>query len=181
MFGGEWGGSAAAQGAFTRSDMYEGFNNQTVVNKLDGIEGHLCQGFGELDKTIYTTNAATNAALAENRFAQQQCCCETKQQIAALQAENYKNTCEITNALHAEGEATRALIVSNTVQELRDRLAERDRDLQTANYQISQFAQNQTIINALQPTPRPAYIVGSPYAAYNANSCGCNGSNYYGG
>ena len=55
-----------------------------------------------------------------------------------MKAEAYKNTCEVTTAIHAEGEATRALITQNTIQELRDKLEDRDRALQAANFQISQ-------------------------------------------
>ena len=67
-----------------------------------------------------------NSGLAENRFAQQQCCCETNRSIDAVRSDAYKNTCEITTAIHAEGEATRALINDNTMQALRDKLADRD-------------------------------------------------------
>lgn len=67
------------------------------------------------------------------------------------------------------------------MQELRDRLADRDRDLLTANFQLSQQAQSANIISTLQPTPKPAYLTCSPYYAYNSgacfgNGCGCNGT-----
>lgn len=107
------------------------------------------------------------SALAENRFAQQNCCCEIKGGIKDLSAEGYRNTCEITTAIHAEGEATRALINSNTMQELRDKLADRDRELQTANFQLSQQTQNATLIGTLRPFPQPAYITCSPYQSTN--------------
>ena len=60
--------------------------------------------------------------VAENRFAAQQCCCETNRNIDAVRAENYRNTCDITTAIHAEGEATRSLIQANEVQALRDKV-----------------------------------------------------------
>lgn len=91
-------------------------------------------------------------------------CCTTNRNIDSVKAEAYKNTCEITNAIHREGEATRALIIANQMQELRDRLADRDRELQIANFQLSQQAQSANIITTLQPMPRPAYVVASLYA-----------------
>ena len=94
----------------------------------------------------------------------------------AVRAENYKNTCEITTAIHAEGEATRALINANTMQDLRDKLADRDRELQTANFHLSQQAQNATLISTLRPFPQPAYITCSPYTAMNGYGA-CNGCN----
>lgn len=81
------------------------------------------------------------------------------------------------NAINADGEKTRAVMVANTVQELRDKLADRDRELQTANFQLSQQAQNATLIGALRPTPIPAFITCSPYQSpVNgcAYGCGCN-------
>lgn len=139
-------------------------NNTAMLAGFNGVDRQLCQGF-----------AGVNAGLAENRFAAQQCCCETQRAIDAVRAENYKNTCEITTALHAEGEATRGMIAANQLQELRDKLADRDRDLLAANFNASQVAQTAQIIGVLQPTPRPAYITCSPYAAYSTNMyTGCN-------
>ena len=113
-----------------------------------------------------------NSGLAENRFAQQQCCCETNRSIDAVRSDAYKNTCEITTAIHAEGEATRALINDNTMQALRDKLADRDRDLLYANLQNSQYLQNSYLIDALRPVSRPAYITCSPYQSTQNYCCG---------
>ena len=114
-------------------------------------------------------------ALAENRFASQACCCETNRNIDAVRYEAAKNTCEITSAIHAEGEATRALINSNTMQELRDRLEARDRELMTANFQLSQQAQTAALVGELRPCAKPAYITCSPYTTsgfYGGFGCG---------
>lgn len=168
----------ALQGALTRSDMFEGFNNQDVNSQLRGITNGLCDGFYAVNNGLKDGFYGIQSALAENRFAQQNCCCEIKGGIKDLSAEGYRNTCEITTAIHAEGEATRALINSNTMQELRDKLAERDRDLQTVQFQLSQQAQNATLIGTLRPFPQPAYITCSPYQSVNGTcgssyNCGC--------
>lgn len=165
--------SNALQGALTRSDMFEGFNNQDVNSQLRGITNGLCDGFYAVNNGLKDGFYGIQSALAENRFAQQNCCCEIKGGIKDLSAEGYRNTCEITTAIHAEGEATRALINSNTMQELRDKLAERDRDLQTVQFQLSQQAQNATLIGTLRPFPQPAYITCSPYQSANG-TCGSN-------
>ena len=172
-------------GALTRAEMTEGFNNQSVLNKLDGISNGLCQGFYSQNNTLLQSFSgiqrdlctgfnAVNAGINENRFAAQQCCCETNRNIDAVRYENSKNTCDITTAIHAEGEQTRALINANTMQALRDKLADRDRDLLTANFQLSQQAQNATLIDQLRPCARPAYITCSPYATREFG-CGCTG------
>ena len=80
-------------------------------------------------------------------------------------------------AIHTEGEATRGLIQANTIQDLRDKVNERDRELQSAQFQISQVSQTSNIVNTLRPFPQPAYITCSPYQSYGYgcgfNNCGC--------
>lgn len=174
--GGLWGGGNGLQGALTRSDMADEFNAQDIKNGIRGIQNGLCDGFYAQNTTMLQGFNGVGAQIAENRFAAQQCCCETNRNIDSVRAENYRNTCEITTAIHAEGEATRALINANTMQELRDRLADRDRDLLTANFQLSQQAQNKTLTDALRPTPIPAYITCSPYQSVQGANGGCYGN-----
>lgn len=179
--GGLWGNrrdDGALQSSLTRSDLFEGFNNQDVNSQLRGITNGICDGFYAINSGLKDNQGSMKdgfygiqGALAENRFTQQNCCCEIKGGIKDLSSEGYRNTCEITTAIHAEGEATRALINANTMQDLRDKLADRDRDLQTANFQLSQQAQNATLIGALRPFPQPAYITCSPYQS-SSGSCG---------
>lgn len=175
MFGNGFGNDAATQGALTRADLFEGFNNQGVNDKLNDITTGLCNSFATVNSNLCQGFNSVNSGLAENRFAQQQCCCETKQAIANLAAENYRNTCDITTAIHSEGEATRALITENAIQALRDKLADKDRDILYANLQLSQKEQNETLIDVLRPVSRPAYITCSPYTS--ANSYYANGYN----
>ena len=162
LFGGGYGaGDPAVQGALTRSDLFEGFNNQDVNAQLRGITSGLCDGF-------YTVNSG----MKDGFYGVQTCCCETNRNIDAVRYENAKNTCDITSAIHAEGEATRALINANTVQALRDKLEDRDRELLTANFQLSQQAQNAYLLGEIRPVARPAYITCSPYTT--SSFCGCN-------
>lgn len=160
-FGGFGGGANGAVNTLTNEFLYTNLNNTLnqgftqVANQSFGIQKDLCQGF-----------SGVQSAIAESHFAAQQCCCETNRNIDAVRAENYKNTCEITTAIHAEGEATRALITANVMQELRDQL-------QAAQLQLGNVAQTTNIINAVRPFPQPAYITCSPYTAMNGY--GCNG------
>ena len=165
--------SNALQGALTRSDMFEGFNNQDINSQLRGITNGLCDGFYAVNNGLKDGFYGIQSALAENRFAQQNCCCEIKGGIKDLSAEGYRNTCEITTAIHAEGEATRALINSNTMQELRDKLAEKDRDVQARDFQLSQIAQTNSIVSQVRPCPVPAYITCNPWGSNYNSGCGC--------
>ena len=173
--GGLFGGNRTAelQNAVTRSDLFEGFNNQDVNGQLRGITNGICDGFYAVNSGMKDGFYGIQGALAENRFAQQSCCCETNRNIDAVRYEGAQNTCAITNAIHAEGEATRALINANTMQELRDKLEARDRDILARDFQLSQLAQNATLINELRPCAKPAYITCSPYIT--AGTCGAFG------
>ena len=177
MFGfgrnGMWGNDAN-NGALTRAEMTDGFNNQSILNKLNGLENGLCDGFYSQNTTMLQGFAGIGNQIMQNQFAMKECCCETNRNIDAIRYENSKNTCEITTAIHNEGEQTRALIQANTIQNLRDRLEAKNQELQTANFQLSQQAQNATLINELRPCAKPAYITCSPYQARNFSyGCGC--------
>jgi hypothetical protein len=149
---GNRGGAEALQGAITRSDLFEGFNNQEVNNQLRGLTNGLCDGF-----------YATRQGISDLGYAVKDCCCTTNRNIDAVRFENAQNTCAITNAIHAEGETTRAVINANMIQDLRDKLEARDRDILVRDFQLSQLAQNATLINELRPCAKPAYITCSPY------------------
>ena len=82
---GRGAGDAAVQGALTRSDLFEGFNTQDINAQLRGITNGLCDGFYAINNGLkdgfYGTQAGIKdgfygiqGALAENRFAQQNCC-----------------------------------------------------------------------------------------------------------
>lgn len=175
-FGGGFGGGWA-NGVLTRAEMFDGFNNQNVMRKLDGITQGLCDGFYAQNTTMLQGFNTVGSQIAENRFAAQQCCCETNRNIDAVRFDNQKCCCDLQKTIHDEAEATRALINANKMESLRDRIAERDRELQTANFQLSQQAQSANLINTLRPFPQPAYITCSPYessrCASSYNYCGC--------
>ena len=172
-FGRNGWGNDANNGALTRAEMTDGFNNQSILNKLNGLENGLCDGFYSQNTTMLQGFAGIGNQIMQNQFAMKECCCETNRNIDAVRYENSKNTCEITTAIHNEGEQTRALIQANTIQNLRDRLEAKSQELQTANFQLSQQAQNATLINELRPCAKPAYITCSPYQARNFG-CGCD-------
>lgn len=73
------------QGALTRSDLFEGFNNQDLNSQIRGLTNGLSDGFYAVNSSLkdgfYGNQIAvkdgfysTQSALAENRIAQQQCC-----------------------------------------------------------------------------------------------------------
>ena len=157
LFGNGGFGGFGRNSGLTQMEMQQGFDTAEVTRKLDGIANGLCDGFYAQNTTMLNGFAGVTTAVRDAQFAAQQCCCETNRNIDAARYEAQKNTCDITTAILAEGEQTRALIRQNEIQTLRDKVAE----LQMAQ---SQCAQNAYLTQALRPYPVPAYPV-----------CGCGG------
>lgn len=167
----------------TSADLQRGFDTQSIIGKLDGINSGICDGFYAVNNGLLTGFNGIqrdlcsgfngiNQNINQARFDAQQCCCETNRNIDALRYEASKNTCDIVNAIKEDGAATRAQMTQNTIQELRDQL-------QAAQLQLGNISQTQTLVNELRPCARPAYITCSPYETnpyYGYNFCGrcCN-------
>ena len=165
IFGNRGAGDPAVQGALTRSDLFEGFNNQDVNGQLRGITNGLCDGFYAINNSLKDGFYGTQANIKD-------CCCTTNRNIDAVRYDMSKGFCDVAGAIHAEGEATRALINANTMQALRDKLADKDRDVMIRDFQLSQQAQNAALIAELRPCAKPAYITCSPYTTQSFCGCG---------
>lgn len=122
MGGGGWCWGNRGNDALTRAEMQQGFDTQEITRKLDGLSYGMCDGFYAQNTTMLNGFAGVTSAVRDAQFAAQQCCCETNRNIDSVRYDAQKNTCDITTAIHAEGEATRALIQKNEMQNLRDRL-----------------------------------------------------------
>ena len=134
------------------------FVKRDIFNTNQNVSNTACQTQRDVLENRYTNQLG----LQQVQAAQQNCCCDIKESILA------------------DGNATRQMMQENTIQTLRDKLADRDRDLQNAYNQISQVSQTRTIIDAIRPTPTPAYLTCSPYFAYNMTGyggCCGNGGN----
>ena len=103
--------------------------------------------FGQLTQTVMSTGNSIQSQLA-------QCCCENRLATANLSAQIDRQTCDITTAIHAEGEQTRAMMQANEIQQLRDK------------------------VNSLEADNRMYGVVRYPNGySYNAGPspfCGCN-------
>lgn len=168
-----WGGNGffgnrGNESLATSADVQRGFDTNTIINKLDGISNGICDSTYALNNAI--TSNANSISMGINNLAHEveNCCCTTNRNIDSVRYENAKNTYDIVNAIHADGEATRSLITQNTIQELRD-------NLQAAQLQIGSMSQTQTLIDTLRPCAIPAYVTCSPYTSTSYYSgCGCN-------
>lgn len=74
------------------------------------------------------------------------------------------------DVIDAQNAGTQRIIDTIT----QDKIQSLQTELQSAQLQLSNVAQTNNIINALRPTPIPAYITCSPYQAATGYNCGCN-------
>nr|DAT58411.1 MAG TPA: hypothetical protein [Caudoviricetes sp.] len=160
------------------------FVKRDIFNTNQNVSNTACQ----TQRDVLENRYANQLGLQQLQAAQQNCCCETQKEIlqsrydAALMAQNMQAQmaqccCDIKESILSDGNATRQLMQENAIQALRDKLADRDRDLQNAYNQISQVSQTRTIIDAVRPTPVPSYLTCSPYFAYNVSGLsGCCGN-----
>lgn len=165
------GGDATREGELTRAELYNGlgqqdvFNNQAAIkSELSAFERDAANRWGSIQYELMQGLNGTNNLIAESRFAQQNCCCETNRNIDAIRYENAKNVGDIIAAGNANTQRIMDMMMQNQLQTLRD-------ELSTTRTALSNNMQTQNILTALQPVPRPAYVTASPYAA--ANYCGC--------
>lgn len=170
-FGGGYGGggfnSPAGQGFATRSDIDAALATQGIESGITGIGTQLCNGF-----------AGVNSAIANLGYQNQQCCCDLKQAIGdvnynmAAQTNILQNTVNngFRDVIEAQNAGTQRIIDTIT----QDKIQSLQTELQSAQLQLSNQAQTNNIINALRPTPIPAYITCSPYQAATGYNCGCN-------
>lgn len=104
------------------SEIQRGFDNQTVVSKLDGISNGLCDGFYAMNNSMLTgfngintnimqtgygiqqaINADTVANMQNTNALQSQlanCCCETREAIQGVNYNMATNTCALQNTMN---------------------------------------------------------------------------------
>ena len=201
-----WGGNGYGNG-YTDAAIQRGFDNQTVVSKLDGINNGICSlGYDQLAQmngintnilqTGFGIQQAINAdtvsgmqntnaiqSTLTNMAAQNaSCCCETQRQIERGFADtNYNMATQACQTRQAIADSTRSILdylcqdkIATLQSENNDLRRAASQDRQNALLTTAMTAQTNQIINAVNPTAIPAYVVPNPNAY--AYGCGCNQS-----
>lgn len=198
------------------TQMQQGFcsTDRANLQGFNSIQNSMCQGFNSVNQNLNQGFNGVTSALAQTNYNMKDCCCETQQNIMQSNFNNQQGFNQIANQLstcccniennqqgiraaldravcditvNQDKQADRIInhLVQNEMQALRT-------ELQSAQFQLSQNSQTNNIISQLLPTPRPAYVVGSPYQSYavnaintcnnggccNTNSCCGNGFGY---
>lgn len=160
LLGGGFGGLGNRGGnALTQAELQNGFNHSDTMAQIRGIT------YGNADAT-YALNNAINGlekTVMNGNYGLQQSLCSIERNIDSIKAEGYQNTCAVVNTIKDDGEKTRAMFTNYQMQELRDRLEEKDRMLLAANMNTSQIAQTAELMGRLRPAPIPAFTVPNPF------------------
>ena len=170
------------------SEVQRGFDQNAVINKLDGltyglsdstyaltnainggfnsVQASLCQGFNGISREIADCCCQTQRAIdgvnynmAMNTYSIQQTLCSNTRDLIENQNANYR-------ALHDE-------IVANRMEDKNAQIAAQQNEINALRLAASQAKQNSYLVNELRPCPVPAYITCNPYQSYNACGCGC--------
>lgn len=206
---GGWGGfgnESSCCAPASCADLQRGFDNQSVMNKLNGIEQGISQaGYAALQQTNtlenglcqlgYQTQTAINAASVSamqdtNALSRQlaDCCCENRLAICNLtntinQGFNgVSNTiCNTTrDVIDNQNANYRALSDQLTAFRMEDKdnqIRALENQVNALNLAVSQRNQNETLINTLRPCPIPAYPACPPTGAYTWPANGCGCNN----
>ena len=133
---GEYGQYATAA---SQQEILYGQQFARIDDRLTSIGNGICSlgydlqsNIGQLGKEIALAQNGTNMTIMQtgNNLQAQlaNCCCENRLATANLAAQMDRQTCDITTAIHAEGEATRKMIQENEIQALRSRVASLEMD-----------------------------------------------------
>ena len=161
--------------------------NNSMLTGFNGINTNIMQtGYG-IQQAV---NADTVANMQNTNALQSQlanCCCETREAIQGVNYNMATNTCALQNTMNnntrdiidSQQAGTRAILDYLCTKEnadLRDKVQKLElsasQDRQNALLTTAMTAQTQQIVNSVNPTAIPAYVVPNPNAY--AYGCGCN-------
>lgn len=194
-FGGFGGGNSGVA-----NEVQRGFDNQSVLNKLNGLENGLCdgfysqnttmlQGFNGLQQTAMSGFHGVDNAICTLGYQNQQgfnsiahqisdCCCATQRAIDGV---NYNMATQACETRHAIQDSTRQILDFLTTDKIASLQAENQnlklkasQAEQNAYITANQQAQTAELIRRLgADCPTPAYVVQPPQpVTFPVNCCG---------
>ena len=174
--------------------------NNSMLTGFNGINTNIMQtGYG-IQQAI---NADTVANMQNTNALQSQlanCCCETRETIQGVNYNMATNTCALQNTMNnntrdiidSQNAGFRSILdylcqdkIATLTAENNDLRRAASQDRQNALLTTAMTAQTSQILDAVRPTPVPAYPAASPCGlgnwspnvlanGYYGNSCGCN-------
>ena len=162
--------------------------NNGMLTGFNGINTNILQtGFGiqqainaDTVSGMQNTNAI-QSTLANMAAQNASCCCETQRQIERGFADtNYNMATQACQTRQAIADSTRSILdylcqdkIATLQAENNDLRRAASQDKQNALLTTAMTAQTNQIIDAVRPTPVPAFPASNLYG-YGYNGCGCN-------
>ena len=151
-----WGNGGYGFGGGNSGGVTDGYvlasDFANVERKIDAVNNGVCDGFYAMNTGMLNGFAGVTQAVTSGFSAAELARCNQQaalmQQLNAMQMQNQNCCCE-------------------------NRQAIAQADNQALRLAASQSAQNATLINALRPSPVPAYQVQNPYCCNQNTCCGC--------
>lgn len=160
------------------TDIDTRFLERDIFNTNQNVSTTGCQ----TQRDILETKYDLGTQVLENRFNCSQNACATQKEILQNRYDNALQTqtlsaqmaqccCDLRAESLANTQKVIDIIQQDKIDQLRDQVYTTNQALNNANLA-------NTVINAVRPTPVPAYLSCSPYFAYNMgygcnNGCGC--------
>lgn len=204
--GGLFGRGNGETTAALDASLQRGFDNQSVINKLNGLENGVCSlGYDQLNQMNGISNTVTQTgnaiqqslqnlliALMQQGFTQstqvQQCCCNIENLLQQANYNRQADTCAITTAINQMGQAImqndnanyRQLHDENIAIQMQakdDRIAQLTAALNRCDNRADNAEQTQQIMSFLNP-PTVRAIPGGAFPFWaNWNTWGGNCNN----
>nr|DAQ14059.1 MAG TPA: glycoprotein [Bacteriophage sp.] len=161
--------------------------NTAIMNGFHGVDNAICNLGYQTQQGFNTTNVALMQGQNALQTQLANCCCETREAIQGVNYNMAQNTCALQNTMNSntrdiidsQNAGTRAILdylcnekISSLQAENSDLRRAASQDRQSALLTTQMAAQTQQIINAVNPSAIPAYVVPNPNAY--AYGCGCN-------
>lgn len=175
------------------SGLCDGFyaQNTTLMNGFHGVDNAICnlgyqtqQGFNNTNVALMQGQNALQAQLAD-------CCCQNREAISQVRFDMAQDTCALQNTMNNntrdivenQNAGFRSILdylcqdkIATLQSENNDLRRAASQDRQNALLTTAMTAQTNQIIDAVRPTPVPAFPASNLYGyAYNGcnNGCGC--------
>lgn len=120
--GNGWGGNGSNSSYYTDSALQRGFDTQSIIGKLDGINNGLCDGFYAVNNGMLTGFNGVNTNILQTGYGIQQainadtvagmqnanalqaqlaqCCCDTREAIQGVNYNMATNACALQNTMN---------------------------------------------------------------------------------
>ena len=174
--------------------------NTAIMNGFHGVDNAICNLGYQTQQGFNTTNVALMQGQNALQTQLANCCCENREGQAQIRYDMATNTCALQNTMNnntrdiidSQNAGFRSILdylcqdkIATLTAENNDLRRAASQDRQNALLTTAMTAQTSQILEAVRPTPVPAYPAASPCGlgnwspnvlanGYYNNGCGCN-------